>query len=94
VQVPKITSRIVAYSVGITKNLFHGIGHKVQDVYTICDSWAFESPTIWRQWLETGKFDITDIPDEYKGPMKVQNFKQFANLLREHRREEVSSASD
>jgi hypothetical protein len=87
VQVPKLTTALVACALGITKNVLARTGQKVQDVFTICDGSARDSPEEWRAWLASGNF--TTVPGAYADAVCTMGHTKLAALLRTNAKDEL-----
>ncbi|KAG8737583.1 hypothetical protein FRC12_017084 [Ceratobasidium sp. 428] len=88
IQIPKLTSSIVAASVGLIKDPLSNTGAFVRDACTICDMQCPDTPLSWRRWLDKGKYDLETLPAMYKTQIQNMCGIPFAAFLRETKKKE------
>jgi hypothetical protein len=79
--VPKLTTAIVACALGIIKDASARTGQKVNDIFTICDSSARDSPEDWRAWLAADNLEA--VPAKYVDMIRTMGHTKLATKLRE-----------
>ncbi|QRW07558.1 hypothetical protein RhiLY_06557 [Ceratobasidium sp. AG-Ba] len=69
VQVPKLTTSIMAAAVGLLRDASSNSGAFARDACIICDQQSPDTPQNWRRWLDKKTYDPSTLPISYQGPM-------------------------
>ncbi|QRV78631.1 hypothetical protein RhiJN_06646 [Ceratobasidium sp. AG-Ba] len=85
VQVPKLTTSIMAAAVGLLRDASSNSGAFARDACIICDQQSPDTPQNWRRWLDKKTYDPSTLPISYQGPMDTMCGIPFASFLKDIR---------